>query len=120
MRRATSSGASVPNRALDNEPAGGVEAPLYYVLSRTFPPEDIPKLERIFAVTPILGCLITQAADSLLAQKLDFAESITLVAKHEQWVKKLFDQYHLPALVIGEADGLEAVYPDGRKEKVIL
>lgn len=36
----------------------------------------------------------------------------------ELWADLLANRYGQPVVVIGDADGLEAVYVDGRKEKV--
>ncbi len=93
-----------------------MEVPVHYSLSRGF--KAIDKLERVFAITPILCCIVTDPHDTPFALKLNPAVIQSSADNADLLADMLGDRYGLPAVVIGEADGLEAVYADGRREKL--
>lgn len=90
--------------------------PTHYVLSRSF--TDIDKLSRVFEITPILGCIVTEARDSELALKIN--PQIILSTDPENAAAYLFTEYGFPSVIIREAEGLQAVYADGRREEIAI
>lgn len=93
-----------------------VEAPIHYILSRSF--KNPEKLDRIFAITPVLCCVVSDPHDTGLAMRIHPAVIQIEAESAELWADLLANRYGQPVVVIGDADGLEAVYVDGRKEKV--
>lgn len=96
-----------------------VRLPIYYILSRNFPADQVDSLAHVLSFQPIACVLISAVADAQLALKI----SGSVIRKNNeadalQAAKDIFSQTGHTSLVVGIANLLEAVYEDGTKEQV--
>jgi hypothetical protein len=91
--------------------------PAFYVVNRRLPREHASFIAAALKITPINIAIVSDVADVSLA--LEFCSSILRVADNELAMKTAMSisQTARP-LVIGDADVLDAVYPDGKTEPV--
>jgi len=93
--------------------------PTYYVVSRTLTNDQAVCVLDALKITPVFCSIISDPVDVSLALSLsnelirtDSSEAAFSTARN------IGSKSPRPPLVVGEADLLEAVYADGRREKV--
>lgn len=100
-------------------PNGGIDPvpPLFYVLKRGLSPEQADVAVELLSVTPCQAAVVRDFADTPIA--LSFAPQI-FWANDEvaacEFARKWATETGRPLLVLGEAEFLDAVFPDGRRE----
>ena len=91
--------------------------PQYYILNRELPEEYAEQVTRMLGMHPVVCVIVSSLIDARLGFRIcgnvmrrrDDAEAAATALEVAQQTGK-------PALVIGTADFLDAVYPDGRRE----
>lgn len=93
--------------------------PLYYVVSRKLPPEEAFIVLHCLSITPCQCAVISDVHDCKLA--ITLSNEIIRAATDEDAhliAKDLSIKTKRPLMVIGEANFLDAVYPDGHREPI--
>lgn len=92
----------------DQEP----EIPIYYVLNKSV--RDSEGVLATLRMTPIDAAIVTDWLD------YDFACQIcdVVAVTSPDQVTKIREMLNRPVLLLGEADFLDAVYADGRRESI--
>lgn len=97
-----------------------MDVPLYYIVKRGLPESQIETIKAALSVTPCQAVVISNLSDESLAIHL---APVILTAKDDAVALDLARQWaertERPLLVIGTADLLDAVYPDGHQESVL-
>lgn len=93
------------------------QLPLYYILSRELHEEHAEQVMRMLGMHPVI-CVIVS---SLIDARLGFRVSGNVMRRRDdaeaiRTAQEVAEQTGKPALVIGTADFLDAVYADGRRE----
>lgn len=96
-----------------------VASPLFYVMKRGLDEKYVQAVQAALAITPCQAVVVSDLADAEVAWKFapmvmrasDDFMALT-VARH--WATNT----GRPLLVIGKADFLDAIYPDGHTEKI--
>lgn len=86
-----------------------VVAPLYYVVGRSIDPD---KLNAVLRITPCLTAIVSDYKDVTFAQQL----SDTVLLNEDP--AQVAESTHRPCVVVGDGDDIEAVYQDGRRERI--
>ena len=97
-----------------------MEVPLYYIVKRGLSPEQLEAVMSALSITPCQAVFISNIVDSDLAWKFapqvinakTDSEAMTQ-AKH--WATDI----GRPMLVIGEAEFIDGIFPDGRREPLL-
>ena len=95
--------------------------PTFYILNRECPLEHARYIKDVLSITPIVGAIISDQRDYPLAMM--FTDSVLHAETPERAQElaiELVEQDGVLPLVIGQADMLDAIYPDGRKESVAV
>jgi hypothetical protein len=95
-----------------------VEVPQVYVLSSTYPLEQVDEIRRVLSITPIYAVVCHDIYDFDLARAFD--EQIVRTPSEAQSIElaqAFAEEAKMPVLVIGRtAEKLDAIYPSGRRE----
>jgi hypothetical protein len=95
------------------------DVPLFYVVSRHLPIEQVEVVLRIMRITPCFLAVISRVQDAALG--LSVAPDVANAASDEDALalaKKMAIEIERPVIVVGEADFLDAVWADGRRESL--
>lgn len=96
-----------------------IEVPAYYVVNRSLPKEEAFSVASALRITPVQCAVISDVLDAELA--LELAPSVMRAASDKDALALaalLSKESQRPVLVVGEADFLDGVYLDGRREEV--
>jgi hypothetical protein len=91
--------------------------PLYYVVNRYLPLEEAGAVMSALRITPVHAAIVSDHRDAQLG--LQLAPHLMLAEDEKSacmFAAKLARESGRPLLVVGEADFLDAVYPDGKRE----
>ena len=96
-----------------------VAVPSYYIVSRTLNGDQAACVIGALNITPVSCAIISNPLDTELAFKLcNEVVRTNTPADALDIAKKIAAHNGRPPIVVGEADVLDAVYPDGRKATV--
>jgi len=97
-----------------------LEVPLYYIVRRGLQPEQVEAAALTLSITPCQAAFISNHVDAELALKFseqvfsaDSDATANLLAK--QWAQDI----GRPMLVVGDADFIDGVFPDGHREAIV-
>lgn len=96
-----------------------MDIPLLYILKRGLPPEQAEVVWAALSITPCLAAFVSNAQDAALASNF-----VTYVVRSESDSSAIHEatecakEYERPMLVIGEADFLDGMFADGRREPI--
>lgn len=90
-----------------------VQVPQYYIVKRNLNDKEVEAALYVFRITPISLVVITDSAD--LEQAKHFSDEVRKLNNLSEAIELKED---LPWLIIGDAELLDACYPDGSKSKV--
>src|SRR5690242_20554396 len=92
-----------------------IDQPAFYILNRSFPREHVRHAADALSITPITVAIVSDPADVPLA--LELTPSVLRACCEEEALEMAMTiGTENRALVVGEADVLDAVYSDGRRE----
>jgi len=96
-----------------------IVSPLFYVMKRGLEDRFLDAIEDALSITPCQAVVISDTNDASTAMRyapmvLRADDDVTALAVAREWALKT----GRPLLVIGAADFLEAVYPDGHTETI--
>jgi hypothetical protein len=97
-----------------------VVVPIYYVVSRKLPSEEAFMVIHALSITPCRCAIISDVLDCKLA--LVMSANILMAATDKDALglaALMSEEMRAPVLVVGEADFLDAIYADGRREAVL-
>jgi len=97
-----------------------VEIPLYYIVKRGLTAEQADAAMAVLSLTPCQAAFITNPVDAVLAchftqQVISADADATAMKLARRWAEDI----GRPMLVFGDADFIDAVFSDGRKEAVV-
>jgi len=98
---------------------GDLRLPVYYVVNRTLPQELAVAILRALSYTPVHCAVISDVLDAEFA--LSLCTEVILAKSEADSVSvalAIQEQTTYPVLIIGTADVLDAVFVDGKREKV--
>lgn len=92
------------------------EAPAYYVLGRNV--RDVDAIQAALRLTPVDTAIVYDALDFDFAASV-FATIVRADTKHEQAaILEFCRKLARPIAILGDAEFLDAVYADGRRESL--
>jgi len=96
-----------------------IEVPAFYVVNRSLPKEEAFVVATALRITPVQCAVISDVLDASLA--LELAPSVMRAETDKDALALallLSRESQRPVLVIGEADFLDGIYSNGRREAV--
>jgi hypothetical protein len=97
-----------------------VQVPSYYILKHKPSEAELERVQRALCVTPCCLALLSvhDQEDYQAATSLACSVAWMDANKAHIFAQQLFQETGHPTLIIGDAELLDAVFSDGRKEKV--
>lgn len=99
---------------------GEIVVPAFYIVNRLLKKEEAGPILQVLSITPISSAIIHDVLDADLA--LAFSPQVLRCATEEdshQVAMKMSQDSKMPVLVVGTAEVIDAVYPGGRRVKVV-
>jgi hypothetical protein len=96
-----------------------IETPIYYIASRKIPPQDAFSIAMALRITPVQCAIISDVLDASLA--IELAPSVLRAntdADAMGLAHAIANDTKRPTLVVGEAELLDGIYADGRREAI--
>jgi hypothetical protein len=96
-----------------------IVVPSFYVVNRTLPKEQAFMVIHALSITPVQCAIISDPLDCNLA--IELSPSVVRAATDKDALALaalLAEDSKRPVLVVGEADFLDAVYKDGKREAI--
>jgi len=91
------------------------EVPLFYIVRRGLSDEQVEAAQAALFLTPCQAAFISSAVDEDLAWKLSSQVVYGNIEAAKQWAEEI----GRPMLFIGEAEFIDAVFPDGKREALV-
>lgn len=95
------------------------QVPIAYVVSRELREDQAPYILSALGITPVVVAIFSDLRDAELAHTL-CAEGMRSRDEEDSYriAQKVWETTQRPALIIGKADTLDAIFLDGHKETV--
>jgi hypothetical protein len=97
-----------------------LEVPLYYILRRGLQPEQVEAAALTLSITPCQAVFISNHIDAELA--LHFSDQVFSADSEALAIllaKRWAEDIGRPMLVVGDAEFIDAVFPDGHREAIV-